>query len=102
MQIQVELYFYTSNHIYMEIVGYKKVTYSQLQSALQKTKADNNIHELTLASNIQVKSVGTIRNCFADKKQLVSDIVLTKLFKELKFDAIILWFNGERTYFIKK
>ncbi len=87
----------------MEVLGYKKVTYSQLQSALQKRKADKpELHELTIAANIEVKSVGTIRNCFADNAQVVSDEVLTKLFKELEFDGIVLWSNGERNYLIKK
>jgi len=87
----------------MEVLGYKKVTYSQLQSALQKSKAEKpDLHEINLAANINVKSVGTIRNCFAEDNQAVSDEVLTKLFKELEFDGIILWSNGERNYLIKK
>ena len=66
----------------MEVLGYKKVTYAQLQSALQKTKAEKpDLHELTIAANINVKSVGTVRNCFSDTSQVVSDEVLTKLFK---------------------
>jgi len=87
----------------MEVLGYKKVTYTQLQKELQRNKATKPyLHELTIAANINVKSVGTIRNCFVEESQVVSDEVLTKLFKELEFDGIVLWSGGERNYLIKK
>lgn len=94
---------FTSNLQTMEVLGYRKVTYTQLQKELQKSRADKpDLHEINLAANINVKSVGTIRNCFVEDAQVVSDEVLTKLFKELELDGIVLWSNGERNYLIKK
>lgn len=87
----------------MEITGYKKVNYDQLQRELLKGRANKqDVHEINLAAAIDVKSVGTIRNCFDEERQTVSDEVMTKLFKELELDGIILWQNGERNYLIKK
>lgn len=87
----------------MEVAGYIKVTYKQLQRELQKNRVNKEeVHEIALAAAINVKSVGTIRNCFDTVKQTVSDEVLSKLFKELDLDGVILWANGERNYFIKK
>mgnify|MGYP000508785014 FL=1 len=84
----------------MEVLGYEKVTYKQLQKELHKVKLEK--HELLLAASINVKSVGTIRNCFSYDAQGVSDETLTKLFKEIGFNAIVLWADGERNYLIKK
>ena len=87
----------------MDFTGYKKVNYEQLQSVLHKSRANKSeVHEISLAAAIDVKSVGTIRNCFDTERQTVSDEVLTKLFRELEIDGIILWENGERNYLIKK
>ncbi len=86
----------------MEVLGYKKINYQQLQSEMDKKKKEKDVHEITLAANIEVKSVGTIRNCFNKEEQTVSDEVFTKLFTELGLDGLILWSNGERNYLIKK
>jgi len=86
----------------MEVLGYKKINYQQLQTEIKKRKDEKDVHEITLAANIEVKSVGTIRNCFNQNEQTVSDEVFTKLFNELELDGIILWKNGERNYLIKK
>lgn len=91
-----------TKHIKMNFTDYQKVNYTQLQKELHKQNAGRDVHELTLAANIGVKSVGTIRNCFDIDRQTVSDEVLTKLFKELQFKGVILWENGERNYLIKK
>ena len=56
----------------MEITGYKKVNYDQLQRELQKNRDDKgDVHEINLAAAIDVKSVGTIRNCFDKEGQTV-------------------------------
>jgi len=86
----------------MEVLGYKKINYSQLQDVLDKKRKEKDLHEIALAANIEVKSVGTIRNCFNKSEQTVSDEVFTKLFNELGIDGIVLWSNGERNYLIKK
>lgn len=87
----------------MDIPGFKKVSYEQLQIELHKKRADDeSFHELAVATKIEVKSVGTVRNCFDTQRQSVSDEIFTRLFKAINLNAVILWSAGERNYFIKK
>lgn len=84
----------------MEIKGFKPVSYEELQTALEKRNDDKKIPDVNMAVNIGVKNVGTIRNAFSTKEQLVSDKVLTNIFKELEIQAAIVWINGERNYYL--
>jgi len=84
----------------MEIKGYKEVTYQELQSVLHKKNADANMHEINMAASVNVKSVGTIRNVFNTEEQTASDEVLTKVFNVLNLPAFVLWFNGQRKYYL--
>lgn len=84
----------------MEIKGYKKVTYDDLQVIMQKKNAEMEMHEINMAAGIDVKSVGTIRNAFTPVNQSVSDEVLTKLTTLLEIPTMIVWINGERNYYL--
>lgn len=85
----------------MNITGYKHVNYKELQTELHKKNADADIHELKLAAAVDVKSVATVRNAFNTDNQVASDEVMSRLFTALNLEALIIWINGERNYYIK-
>lgn len=82
------------------IRGYKKVSYDTLQIHLHRMYADCGKPSVNIAVELKVKSIQTIRNAFAIKKQKTSDIVFAGVLKSVGVDALILWHNGERHYFI--
>lgn len=86
----------------MDLRNYKQVAYKDLQKRLHEKKSISDIHDLNLAAQLDIKSVGTIRNAFNLDKQEASDEVLTKIFNALGLDAFVGWVNGERRYFISK
>ena len=85
----------------MNLSDYEVTNYKQFLKALHLHKADCDKTEVRLASDIGVKSVLSVRNCFDGSKQIVSDAVLTKLMEVLKLDGIIVWNKGIRYYYIK-
>lgn len=85
----------------MNLQDYKVVNYSQFQKELHKKFSDMDCKELSIAANIGVDSVLTIRNCFNLNKQMVSDTVLTKVMDFLKLDGFVLWAGGVRKYYIR-
>lgn len=94
------LYLRFSKVINMDIKGFKKVTYEQLQTELHKKSADKDMNHLKIAVDIDVKSVNTIKNAFEVDKQIVSDQVLTNVMNAYDLDGFILWGNGEKTYYL--
>lgn len=93
-------YIRISKEPYMEIKGFKKVTYEQLQSELHKKSADKDKSHIQIAVDIDIKSVNTIKNAFETEKQIVSDQVLTNVMNAYDLDGFVLWGNGERNYYL--
>jgi hypothetical protein len=85
----------------MNLSEYKNTTYREFQKVLHKYSADCNKTEVRIASDIGVKSVLSVRNCFDGRGQIVSDSVLTKLMECLGMDGFVLWVNGCRKYYVK-
>lgn len=86
----------------MDLSAYKQIKYKELQRELSKKRDEVNKHELSLAADINVKSVATVRNVFNSTEQITSDEILTKLFKALGLKAMVGWIDGERRYFISE
>lgn len=86
----------------MKIDGYKKVSYKELQTVLQKRYSEAKIPDVNLAVELGVKSIATVKNTLNMDAQVVSDEVLTKMFKSLTMQAFTLWLNGERNYYLAK
>lgn len=88
----------------MNIIGYKKVDYKQLQQVMQKNYADyrEGKSEIDLAVTMKVKSTQTIRNAFRQDYQMVSDELLTSLNNAIGLNTCVVWVNGVRNYFIPK
>ena len=86
----------------MNFKNYSQINYENLIKELKKATTDKDLHELTIATQVGVKSVGTIRNCYNLDVQIVSDEVLSKVFKVLNMNVFIAWIDGDRKYFIKK
>lgn len=84
----------------MDIKGFKKVSYNELQKALRTRNEEMGMPDVNIAATINVKSVATVRNSFNMDEQVTSDEVLTKVFDVLKLSAFVLWMNGERNYYI--
>lgn len=85
----------------MNLSEYEVMNYKQFLKALHIHKADCDKTEVRLASDIGVKSILSVRNCFDDRCQIVSDSVLTKLMEVLKLDGFVLWIGGVRKYYIR-
>jgi len=62
-----------------------------------KSQMENLAHEQT---NIRKQSI-VFDSAFNKEEQLVSDKILTSLFRTLQFEAFIMWQNGEKLYFLK-
>lgn len=88
----------------MNILGYKQVSYSELQKSMKRVYADyrEKKTELELAVSLKVKSPQTVRNAFRVDYQMVSDELLTSLSKEIGLNVCVIWQDGERGYFIPK
>lgn len=74
-----------------------------MQEALNKSY-DNYIYgggnNILLASSLKIRTTQSINNALVLDKQIASDLLLTNLMKELKFDGFILWKEGKRRYYI--
>lgn len=82
---------------------YNPVTYkrflSELNASFQLFKEETKKSDKDIAFSLN-KTTITLRNCFEDKKQVVSDEVLTSLMKIIKMEGKIEWQNGNRNYLI--
>jgi len=85
----------------MKLEGFKKVDYNTLQSEIKKVYDSDQVPEIQIAAQINVKSVQTVKNAFQPDKQVVSDEILTNILNALGLNSFIIWQNGERTYYIK-
>lgn len=86
----------------MDMSKLKKVSYEELQTALQQAYKDADTNDVSVAYSIGVTSTLTIRNAFDTEKQKVSDEVMTGIFKNLGFNGLIVWEKGERNYYVPK
>jgi hypothetical protein len=88
----------------MEIKGYKIVPYSEFLTILGTVHSEYTEGEgsnFKLADEMKVKTVQTVLNCFSPIKQKVSDAVMTNLMMCLGIHGCIMWYGGERYYYIK-
>lgn len=85
----------------MKVDGFKKVDYPTLQEEIKKVYDSDKLPEIKIASDINVKSVQTVKNAFSPTDQIVSDQVLTNILDMVGLDSFIVWEKGERTYYIK-
>jgi len=85
----------------IEIQGYNKVNYQKFQIEMDSRFANCELSELELAVKLRLKSTATIKNAFRKDNQIVSDEVMTGIMELMDLRGFILWFNGERNYYIK-
>jgi len=85
----------------MKIDGFKKIDYNTLQQEIKRVYNSEEVPEIQIAAQINVKSVQTVKNAFIPENQVVSDEVMTNVLKALGLNSFIIWQNGERNYYIK-
>lgn len=83
------------------IKGYKAVGYEELQADFNAAFKESGKSPAQLAADTDINSTTTIYSAFNKEEQLVSDKILTSLFRTLQFEAFIMWQNGEKLYFMK-
>lgn len=83
----------------MEIKGYKKITYNQLQDFIKKAK-EGNISDVQIAVDLKVETTQTVRNATQKDEQKVSDKILSSLINIVGLDGFVFWRNGIRNYYI--
>lgn len=81
--------------------GFKKVDYNTLQQEIKKIYNSDEVPEIQIAAQVNVKSVQTVKNAFMPDKQMVSDEIFSNILTTLGLNSFIVWQNGERTYYIK-
>lgn len=85
----------------IEIQGYNKVNYQKFQTEMDARFANCELSELEIAVKLGLKSAATIKNAFRKDNQIVSDEVMTGIMDLIELRGFVLWFNGERYYYIK-
>ena len=83
------------------IKGYCQVTYNELQGSLKDAYTNCEKTDVSIASEIGVRSSATVKNALAFDEQKVSDEILTKIFHCIGFVGFVVWQNGKRIYYIK-
>jgi len=83
------------------IKGYKPISYADLTKELNKVFDSSGKSYPDLAVAAEVNSTQTIKFAFDGETQKVSDKVLTSILSTLEMSAFILWFQGEKFYYIK-
>lgn len=87
----------------MDIIkGFKHVDYTDLQKELDINfkRSGKSYAELAVAADLI--STATIKNAFDFDEQKVSDKTLTRILDFVGMEAMIVWFNGRRYYYISK
>lgn len=84
----------------MEIKGYKKVTYNQLQDLIKKAK-EGNKSDVEIAAALKVETTQTVKNAMQKDTQKVSDKILTSLINIVGLTGCVIWESGERNYYVK-
>lgn len=85
----------------IEIQGYNRLNYAKLQTEVDSRFANCNLTELELALKLGLKSIATIKNSFRKDSQIVSDEVMSGVMELIGLRGFVLWFNGERYYYVK-
>ena len=86
----------------MEIKGFTKIQYDELQAEIKRVYNRDELPEIQIAAKVNLKSVQTVRNAFVPGSQVISDESFSKVLPELGIDLLIVWYQGERCYYIKK
>jgi len=81
---------------------YKQIKYSEFISELNTKFKESELSAIKLADKCKLKSTVTVSNVFKKDKQIVSDLVVTKIMELLNLDGFILWNKGEKKFFINK
>jgi len=81
---------------------YKQIKYSEFISELNLKFKESELSAIKLADKCKLKSTVTVSNAFKKDKQIVSDLVVTKIMEFLNLDGFILWNKGEKKFFINK
>jgi hypothetical protein len=81
---------------------YKQIKYSEFISELNTKFKESELSAIKLADKCKLKSTVTVSNVFKKDKQIVSDLVVTKIMELLNIDGFILWNKGEKKFFINK
>lgn len=84
------------------IIGYKEVSFSELQAHLIDKLNKSGKNKTQIAGELQMKSSTTIANAFAPGKQECSNETLSGIMESIGLDGCIVLKNNKRTYFIKK
>ncbi|MEO5991317.1 MAG: hypothetical protein ABIP68_06740 [Ferruginibacter sp.] len=85
----------------MIIEGFKKVDYKSLIKELIKAYQLKAIPDVEIATNVNVRSVQTVKNSMNLGMQMVADETLSKIFYALGLSICITWVNGVRSYYLK-
>lgn len=86
-----------------EIVkGFKQIQLSELQDELHRAYKLSGKSYVSMAYELNLKSVTSIQNLLTTDPQVVSDEMLTKFINLLGLNAFVTWKNGERNYYLKK
>lgn len=83
------------------IKGYKSSSYPDIQKELLKRFDESEKTLPDLAVSAEVQSTQTIKYALESLEQKVSDKVLTSVCQSLGFNAFVMYFNGEKHYFVK-
>lgn len=84
----------------MKIEGFKKVDYDTIQTEMSKLHKPDELPEISIAAQIGVKSVQTVKSAFNKENQIVSDEVLSGVLGQLGITSLIVWQNGQRNFYI--
>jgi hypothetical protein len=85
----------------MDFIGYENKTYKQFQKVLWQLSVDSGKGEAKLSLEMGGVSIQSVRNCFDNSTQRVSDAILTKLMDCLGMEGFVLWVGGVRKYYIR-
>lgn len=82
------------------IKGFRNVTYNDLQKELNRTfqRSGKSLPELAVSADLT--STAGVKNAFEYDEQKVSDKTLTSILGTVGLEAMVIWVNGERKYFI--
>lgn len=84
------------------ITGYTEIEFSAFIKKLNKCFIESGKSHIEIAIEIKAKTPQTIKNSLHDYEQNVSDEKLTKVAKSVGLDGFILWYKGEKYFYVKK
>lgn len=86
----------------IKITGYDPIQYRHFIGKLRECIEQSEKHMIKIATEINIKSTLTITNSLNEQQQVVSDKVLTGIMKSVGMDGFVLWFKGEKYFYVKK